>query len=139
MKKIAGSLLLCFILSACATKIEVVRTDKCQLRRTLKDDIFQFNFDLVVRFSKTANTLDESELNVEVNGVYLGKAVIAAQTEPIETEKYILPVRVTFPSSSLVITDGNLLKVEGYLLLNGKKQPVQFTQNDVRINNMTAL
>lgn len=139
MRKIAGALLLCFILSACGTNIEIVRTDKCQLRRTLKEDVFQFNFDLVVRFSKTDNLLDESELDVEVNGVYLGKAVIAAQTEPIETERYILPVRVTFPSSSLVITDGNQLKVGGYLLLNGKKQTIGFQQEDVRITNMTAL
>ncbi len=132
-------ILLSLLLTACSAGFEVLKTDKCQLRRTLKEDVFQFNFDLVIQFDKAGYTIDISELEVNVNDVYLGKAVIAAETLPVETERYILPVRVTYPSSALVITDENKIKVEGFLNLNQKKYPVHFEQDKVYINNMTVL
>lgn len=131
--------LLSLLLTSCNAGFDVIKTDKCQLRRTLKEDVFQFNFDLVIQFDKAGYTIDISELDVNVNGVDLGKAVIAAETLPIEKERYILPIRVTYPSSALVITDENQIKVDGFLNINQKKYPVHFEQDKVYINNMTVL
>lgn len=139
MKNSIIILFLTFMLAACGMKMDIVKTDKCQLRRTLKEDVSQFNFDLIIQFSKTGHLINESELDIQVNGAYLGKAVIAATTQAIETDRYVLPIRVTFPSSVLVITDKNKINVDGFLQIDGKNRPIHFEQENIYINNMTAL
>lgn len=139
MRHIPIFFLLISIFSSCGSNVQVVKSDKFQYRRTLKDDVRQLNFDLILELSKSSASLDVSELDITVNDTYLGKAVIGGASEPIPTQRYSLPVRVTFPADILVISDQNDVEVKGYLMLDGKKKDILYTEKAVYINNMTAL
>lgn len=132
-------LILCLSIIACGPQVTVVKTDQLQYRRTLKDDIRQLNFNLILELDKKNTQLDVSELDVSLNDIYLGKAVIGGASQAIESQRYRLPVRVTFPTDILVLLDENEISVDGFLMLNGKKTPIQFKEKAVRVNNMTAL
>lgn len=138
MKKFILFLPICLILVACNSKIEIVNAEKCQLRRTEKENINQFNFDLIVQFSKKNLVIGYTEIDVKVNGFYLGKSVIAADTEPLNTERYVMPLRVTFPADRLVITEENTLELDGFMNVNDQQRDIQFVQNGLSVNNMTS-
>lgn len=138
MKKLFLFLPICILLFACNSKLEIAGVDKCQLHQTPKEGINQFNFDIILQFSRMNQTIGFSEIDVKVNGVYLGKSVIAAETEPLNTERYLLPLRVTFPANKLVITEENTLEIDGFLSINGIERNIQYVKNDVYINNMTS-
>lgn len=138
MKKIFLFLPLCILMVACNSKLEIAGLEKAQLRSTLKPDIYQFNFDLILEFSRTNQVIGFSEIDVKVNGIYLGKSIIAAETEPLNSERYVLPLRLTFPANKLVITDENTIEIFGFLNVNDVKRDIQFVQNELYINNMTS-
>lgn len=127
------------LLFGCQSNVKVVKTDLYQFRRTMKDDVRQLNFELILEMPSSKSTLDMAELDVTVNGRYLGKSVIGGTSQPIETQRYRMPVRVTFPDTTLVITDENTVLIEGTLQINGKRQNVSHTEKAAYINNMTAL
>jgi hypothetical protein len=138
MKKIILFLPMCFLLFACDSKIEIVTAEKCQLRRTKKENINQFNFDLIVQFSRLNQVIGYTEIDVKVNGVYFGKSIIAADTEPLNTERYVMPLRVTFPADKLVITEENTLELDGFMNVNDQQRDIQFVKNGLSVNNMTS-
>ena len=138
MKKIFLFLPICILMLACNSKIEIVGVEKCQLRRTLKPEINQFNFDLILQFSRTNQVIGFSEIDVKVNGIYLGKSIIAAETEPLNSDRYLLPLRVTFPADKLVISTENTIEIIGFLNINDQQRDIQFVQNSLYINNMTS-
>lgn len=138
MKNFFLFLSISFFLTACHSKIDIVKIEKCQLRRTTKNDINQFNFDLIIQFSRKNQVIEYSEIDVKVNGVYLGKSVIAAETEPLSAERYTLPLRVTFPAEKLVITEENTVEIDGFLNINHQQRNIQFVQNGLSVNNMTS-
>lgn len=138
MKKLILFLPICFLMIACHSKMEIVKAEKCQLRKTTKENTNQFNFDLIIQFSRNHQELGMSEIDVKVNGVYLGKSVIAVDSEPLESDRYVLPLRVTFPAEKLVITDENTIEIDGYLNVNNQQRNIQFVQNGLTVNNMTS-
>ena len=138
MKKIFLFLPICILMLVCNSKIEIVGVEKGQLRRTLKPEINQFNFDLILQFSRTNQVIGFSEIDVKVNGIYLGKSIIAAETEPLNSDRYLLPLRVTFPVDKLVISTENTIEIIGFLNINDQQRDIQFVQNSLYINNMTS-
>jgi predicted nucleotidyltransferase len=138
MKNFFLFLSISFLLTSCHSKIDIVKIEKCQLRSTTKNDINQFNFDMIIQFSRMNQVIEYSEIDVKVNGVYLGKSIIAAETEPLNTERYVMPLRVTFPANKLVITDENTVEIDGFLNINNQQRNIQFVQNGLSVNNMTS-
>jgi len=49
-----------------------------------------------------------------------------------------MPLRVTFPANKLVITDENTVEIDGFLNINNQQRNIQFVQNGLSVNNMTA-
>jgi|GEM_PF-5897635 len=136
--RIYSFIFLSVFIAACSAKIEPVNIDKAQLRRTLREHTYQFNFDLILQLQGRGQKIGISALDVTVNDTYLGKSVIAAETEEIPAGRYPLPLRVTFPSSALVLTTPNIVKVSGTLVVNGKEKHIEFTDEDVQVLNMVV-
>lgn len=83
--------------------------------------------------------LGASELEVTVNNTYLGEAVIAADTRPLEPGRNVLGLRVVFPNDRLVLTTPNSIHVHGYLTVNGKRVKVFAEDSDMHILNLTGM
>lgn len=122
-------------LLSCSPQVEIQDIDKCQLRSTLKDDILQLSLNLMIELSEKNLIINFAQIDIEVNDIYLGSSVIAAETSPILENRYSLPVRVTFLKSTYKISDVNKILVDGHLEINGKTHPIQFQKDDVQISN----
>jgi hypothetical protein len=113
--------------------------DKAQLRNSLRDNRYQFNAELILDIKRDDISVGYSELEVTVNSVYLGKAIIGAETLSLNKGRQRLPFRVIFPDSILVLTTPNSIELSGYLTLNCRKNLISFKNADLHVLNLTGM
>ncbi|MCO5229859.1 MAG: hypothetical protein M9958_01755 [Chitinophagales bacterium] len=139
MRNLLIGLVLSVFLNSCTPKVNIEGIDKGELRRTEKEDIAQLSLNLIMHFSTSEVEIGYSEIDIIVNHVDLGKSVIAGDTEPILSAKYALPLRVTYPFEQLVLTDSNLLEINGFIHINGKSVKVSYSNPSFVVKNYTNL
>ena len=128
-----------FGLQACTTQVDIRGIDKCELRSTARPEIVQLNFDVLMHFSKPRTKVGESIIRVSVDQKYLGTSVISAETSPVESQSYKLPLRITFPDSLLTLGHQIQIHLQGYWYINGKKQEIQYKMPQVAVSNLRNL
>lgn len=119
--------------------VDVLSVENAQLRNTLRAGRYQFNAELIIQLKARETTIGFSELDVFVNDVYLGKAVIGAETLSLPEGRQRLPFRVVFPDTLLVLTSPNTIRLDGHLMLNGKQRKVQFSDSNLSVLNLTGM
>lgn len=139
MKQIILLICISTILVGCNSQVKIQDIDKCQLRNTLKDDVFQLSFNLIVELSKKNLIINSAKIDIEMNGNYLGSSILAAETSPIQGTRYSLPVRVTFPKSNFKISDINKILLDGHLKINGKIHSIQFLKDNAQISTFISV
>jgi hypothetical protein len=132
------SIAILLIITACSSPVQPDRLDKAQLRNTLREGYFQFNVDLWMEVSKEVQ-LKASELDVYVNGVHLGQAILAADTRPLEPGRQKLGLRVVFPNTKLVLTTPNVVEVKGTIQLSSSTINVQVRNEQLSVLNLTGM
>jgi hypothetical protein len=118
---------------------EIIKVEKAQLRNTLREGRYQFNAELILDVRKDDVVIGFSELDVTVNQVYLGKAIIGAETLPLNKGRQRLPFRLIFPDSLLVLTTPNTIELSGYLTLNQRKRQISWKQDELHVMNLTGM
>lgn len=119
--------------------VDTVLVDKAQLRNTLREGRYQFNAELILDVKKEDVSIGYSELGVTVNGIYLGKAILGAETLSLSKGRQRLPFRVIFPDSILVLTSPNTIELSGYLTLNQLEVGVSLKETDLHVLNLTGM
>lgn len=131
---------LMLLLTACnPVEVEVIGIDKAQLRKTLREGQNQFNADLVLNLNAGKFELGYSEWNISINGVFLGKSVLGAETLAMQGGRQKLPFRVIFPDSILVLTSPCTIQLEGYMTVNDDKVKISFSDQELNVLNLTNM
>lgn len=132
------SIAMFLLLTACSTPVKPDRLDKAQLRNTLREGYFQFNVDLWMEVSREVQ-LKSSELDVYVNGTYLGQAILAADTRPLEPGRQKIGLRVVFPNTKLVLTTPNVVEIKGAIKLSSSTIKVHVKNEQMSVLNLTGM
>lgn len=139
MRHLMYGFLMLLLTSCSSIEVEVMGIDKAQLRKTLREGQNQFNADLILNINTETFELGYSEWNVAINGVYLGKSVLGAETLALEGGRQKLPFRVIFPDSILVLTSPCTIELEGYLTVNEEKVRISFSDHELNVLNLTNM
>lgn len=132
------SISILLMLTACSNPVQPDKLDKAQLRNTLREGYYQFNVDLWMKVSREVQ-LKASELDIYVNGIYLGQAILAADTRPLEPGRHKLGLRVVFPNDKLVLTTPNVVEVKGEIQLSSSAIKVQMKNEQMSVLNLTGM
>jgi hypothetical protein len=138
MKQCLPIIAILLIVTACSSPVQPDTLDKAQLRNTLREGYFQFIVDLWMEVSKEVH-IRAAALDVYVNGVYLGQAILAADTRPLEPGRHKLGLRVVFPNTKLVLTTPNIVEIKGTIQLSSSVVRVQVKDEQMSVLNLTGM
>lgn len=133
------SIMIIISVSCKSRHADIIKVEKAQLRNTLREGRYQFNAELILDVRKDDVSIGYSELDVTVNQVYLGKAIIGAETLSLNKGRQRLPFRVIFPDSLLVLTTPNSIELTGYLTLNQRKSLISWKEDELHVLNLTGM
>jgi len=126
------------LLTACSSPLQPDTLDKAQLRNTLRAGYYQFNVDMWMDVRREVQ-LKSSELDVYVNGIYLGQAILAADTRPLEPGRQKIGLRVVFPNTKLVLTTPNVVEIKGIIHLASSSIKVSIKDEQMSVLNLTGM
>jgi hypothetical protein len=125
-------------ITSCDTPAVVTGVEKAQLRNTQRDGFYQFNVDLLLEIRRQA-VLEDARVELVVNGTALGKAILAADTRPLEAGSQKIGLRVLFPNTKLVLTTPNHLEINGFLQFDNGRIVLDYKVDSLVVMNLTGM